>query len=135
MLLVALLVRDVASFLTCNMTKQSLKGLYSELTPDVEAQVAAIEQEKARLNQSLDYVREELEKVDVSKELEENLKATQAALERAKAQVRARACVCARDTGKIFVFPCYRVRYFCRLCKKSNRPGYNAIFEPNTSAA
>lgn len=72
--------------------QQSLKGLYNELTPDVEAQVAAIEQEKARLNQSLDYVREELEKVDVSAELTENLEATRAALERAKAQVRVYVC-------------------------------------------
>lgn len=69
-------------------SQQSLKGLYNELTPDVEAQVAAIEQEKARLNQSLDYVRDELEKVDVSDQLGENLEATRAALERAKAQVR-----------------------------------------------
>lgn len=53
----------------------------------MEAQVAAIEQEKARLNQSLDYVRAELEKVDVSAELTENLESAQAALDRAKAQV------------------------------------------------
>lgn len=50
--------------------------------------MAAIEQEKARLNQSLDYVRDELEKVDVSDQLGQNLEATRAALERAKAQVR-----------------------------------------------
>lgn len=58
--------------------------------------MAAIEQEKARLNSSLDSVREELEKVDVSADLAENLESAQAALDRAKAQVRARACVCVR---------------------------------------
>eukprot|EP00752_Nemacystus_decipiens_P018566 g16645.t1 len=66
---------------------QSVKGLVNELTPDVEAQVAAIEQEKARLNQSLDTVREELEKVDVSADLASNLETAQAALDRAKAEV------------------------------------------------
>ncbi|CAM9586326.1 unnamed protein product [Ectocarpus fasciculatus] len=66
---------------------QSLKGLYNELTPDVEAQVAAIEQEKARLNKSIDYVREELGKVDVTGVVGSNLTAAEAALDRTKAQV------------------------------------------------
>eukprot|EP00903_Cladosiphon_okamuranus_P009929 g9426.t1 len=66
---------------------QSVKGLVKELTPDVEAQVAAIEQEKARLNKSLDTVRAELEKVEVSAELTQNLETAQAALEKAKAEV------------------------------------------------
>eukprot|EP00752_Nemacystus_decipiens_P016983 g15208.t1 len=66
---------------------QSVKGLVNELTPDVEAQVAAIEQEKARLNQSLDTVRHELEKVQVSADLADNLETAQAALARAKDEV------------------------------------------------
>lgn len=72
--------------LTC--CQQSVNGLINELAPGVDAQVEAIEQEKARLNKSLDYVREELEKVDVSGELKENLEGAHKALERAKAQVR-----------------------------------------------
>ncbi|CAM9461459.1 unnamed protein product, partial [Ectocarpus fasciculatus] len=66
---------------------QNVKGLYNELTPDVEAQVAAIEQEKARLNKSIDYVRKELDEVDVTHVVGGNLRAAQAALNRAKAQV------------------------------------------------
>lgn len=86
---------------------QSVKGLYKELTPDIEAQVEAIEQEKARLNKSLDYVREELEKVDVTGQAAENLLATQNALERAKAQVQSVHLYVIRCYGIYVYIPVY----------------------------
>lgn len=71
-----------------NATIQSIKGLASELTPDIEEGVRAIELEKERLNASIDVVRQELEKVDVTGVAAENLEEARAALDKAKAEVK-----------------------------------------------
>ena len=66
---------------------QAAKGLFNELTPDVEEQVKSIEQEKARLTASIEAARAELEKVDVTGVASENLTEAREALDKAKAEV------------------------------------------------
>jgi len=53
----------------------------------VEEDVEQMEKEKTRLDQSLEYVRSELERVDAKGPAAENLRITQAALQTARAQV------------------------------------------------
>lgn len=55
--------------------------------PDVEAGVAALELEKARLQSTMDNVRQELDRVSVGGKNEEDLKRAQNALDKAKAAV------------------------------------------------
>lgn len=55
--------------------------------PDVEADVAAIELEKARLQATMDSVRQELDRVSVGGKNDEDLERAQNALDKAKAAV------------------------------------------------
>lgn len=61
---------------------EKVKEIATLLTPDVEAGVAAIEPEKARLQATMDNVRQELDKVSVEGVTDEALKASQEALEK-----------------------------------------------------
>lgn len=68
---------------------KQVKEIYELLTPDVEAGVAAIELEKARLQANMDYVRQELERVSVAGKTQEEIATAQIALDKAKAAVAA----------------------------------------------
>lgn len=61
--------------------------MFNELTPDIEEQLKSIDQEKARLTESIEAARAELEKVDVTGVASENLTEAREALDKAKAEV------------------------------------------------
>ncbi|CAM9095802.1 unnamed protein product, partial [Laminaria digitata] len=70
-------------------TIKQVKEIKELLTIDVEAGVAAIELEKARLQANMDYVRQELERVSVAGKTQEEIATAQIALDKAKAAVAA----------------------------------------------
>lgn len=63
------------------------KNISELLTPEVEAGVAEIELEKARLQATMDNVRQELDKISVGGKTQEELNRAQTALEKAKTAV------------------------------------------------
>lgn len=66
---------------------KQVKEIKELLAYDGEADVAKIEQEKARLAATMDSVREELERVSVKGESDEGIKRALSAVEKAKAAV------------------------------------------------
>ncbi|CAM9286827.1 unnamed protein product, partial [Laminaria digitata] len=66
---------------------KQVKEIKELLTPDVEAGVAAIELEKARLQATMDSVRQELDRVSVKGESQGAIDKAQEALDKAKAAV------------------------------------------------
>lgn len=66
---------------------KQVKEIKELLSYDGEADVAKIEQEKARLQATMDSVRQELERISVEGESEEGIKRALAAIEAAKAAV------------------------------------------------
>lgn len=76
---------DALSGLVTNI--EQVKELKELLTPDIEAGVAEIELEKARLQATMDNVRQELDRVSVAGKNQEDIDQAQEALDKAKAAV------------------------------------------------